>query len=425
MKNILGKLFAVATLGIGSPCGAQITTYTNAKVWNGDRFVAKAFAVEGSQFVAAPRAPGNVVDLTGSFVIPGMANAHEHRTNSNWDENWAYLEEGIFYVWNPNSIILDDEARGFFDQPKTIDVRYSMGGITEPGGHPQTLYTGILTQYVYKGMTLQDFIGNAFHYGRTHAEIDHALDLLKAQHADFVKAYLLFSEDYVARRNDPKFEGLRGLNPANMPYLVAAARRRGLPTYVHVETRADLMVAVRAGATFAGHLPAYRDVDTASELALMALTAADAREIARRKMMVIPTYGLAQESFTAAVGKPGFDPAQRDRVYAVQGQNIRRLVQAGVVFLTGTDRNPSIVDEIKHWVSVGGMTQTQALKFALASGRRMEPRRRIGCFNTGCEADFLVLAKDPTLNLESLRSITKIVKGGLEVTRPSPAEGPK
>ena len=274
-------------------------------------------------------------------------------------------------------------------------------------------------------MTLKDFIGNAFHYGRTHAEINQALDLLKAQHADFVKAYLLFSDDYAARRDDPKFEGLRGLNPANMPYLVAAARRRGLPTYVHVETRPDLMTAVRAGAAFAGHLPAYRDIETAKELALMTLTDADSREIAKRKMMVIPTYGLARETYTAAAGKPGFDPAQRDRVYATQGQNIRRLVRDGVVFLTGTDRNPSIVDEIEHWVSVGGMTRAEALKFALASGRRMEPRRRIGCFDAGCEADFLVLAKDPTRNLESLRSITKIVKGGLEVTRPSPAEGQK
>lgn len=399
----------------------EVTIYRGASVWNGKRMVAKTLIVDRGKFVAhAPKSARiSELNLSGRYIVPAFGNAHEHITNANPGSNWAYLEEGVFYVWNPNSIEIGQASIDYFKRPDTIDVGFAMGGLTEPGGHPEPLYTDILSQRVYVGKKLDWFVGNAFHYGRTPKEIDASLDKLVEQQANFVKAYLLFSENYAERAASDRYRGLRGLNPANFKYLVAAAKRRGLPTYAHAETRFDLLTAARSGGAVAGHLPPYRSVTSAAELAMMQLSDADARAVADSRMMLVPTFGLAWESYGEAAKEPGFDPSERDRVFAVQSSNMRKLASAGATFLTGTDRNPAIFEEIEHWVAIGGMVPAEALKATLATGKRMFPNRRIGCFEPGCEADFLVLGADPTRDLKALRKIERIVKAGEPMTAPA------
>lgn len=427
MHGSLGKAALLgALLAVGPPAfaatGATVE-YRNAQVWDGQRMVRRTLVIRDGRFVAqSRRADRTIVDLAGRFIVPAFGNAHEHVTNSTIRSSWDYLEEGVFYVWNPNSIIIDDEDRRFFARPDTVDVAFSNGGITEPGGHPETLYVDLLSKYVYKGKTKEYFVGNAYHYGATKPQIDRAIELLAAQKSDFVKAYLLFGEEYDRRRADPTFDGARGLNPANVPYLVETARRRGLETIFHVETSADLLTAVRAGASAAGHLPAYRSGIEPEWLDRMRLSKAQAREIARSRMRLIPTYGLAKFGFETEAQAAGYDPSARDRTFAVQAANLRLLTAAGAIFLTGTDRNPAIFDEIEHWVAIGGMSDAEALQAALATGRRMFPKRRIGCFEPGCEADFVVLANDPTRDLRGLRSIVQLVKAGVTLAAPPKAE---
>jgi imidazolonepropionase-like amidohydrolase len=419
MRYYLAGLLAFAAAP-SQAADPTLTIYRGASVWNGSGFAKRDFAVRAGRIVAMTRTRnGPSIDVSGKFIVPAYGNAHHHITNPNPAGSWTFIEEGVFYVWNPNSIVLGTDTRDYFARRDTIDVALSQGGITEPRGHPEPLYVDTLSRYVYKGMTQPDFLGNAFHYGRTRAEIDAALRKLKGQRANFVKAYLLYSEEYDRRRSDPKYDGLRGLNPANVPYLVTAARRFGFPTYFHVETRADLLTAVRAGAAVLGHLPAYPAISDPAELAMMRLTAADAREVARHGSLVIATYGLAAEAFAEDAAKANFDPSKRDRVFAVQRDNLRYLVKAGARFMTGTDRNPAIFDEVEHWVAIGGMTTAQALIETLATGKRMFPRRRLGCFDVGCEADFLVLSVDPSKDIRGLRRIERIVKAGLTMIKPA------
>ncbi|MDQ3470779.1 MAG: amidohydrolase family protein, partial [Pseudomonadota bacterium] len=225
------------------------TIYDNGMVWNGSGFAPRRLAVRHGRFVD----PGTIqgasrVDLGGGFIVPAYGNAHAHETNPTAAGSWNYLKEGVFYVWNPNTVVMNQAAQDFFARKDTVDVVVAQGGITEPGGHPEKLYVDVLSKYVYKGMALKDFLGNAFHYGRDKAEIDAALDLLKKQKAAFVKTYLLYSEEYAKRRTNPAYYGWRGVNPVHMPYLVAAARKRGLPVAVHVETAHDLRIAALSGA---------------------------------------------------------------------------------------------------------------------------------------------------------------------------------
>ncbi len=401
--------------------------YENAMVWNGSGFERRTLAVRDGRFVDAVRLGGDAArtDLAGGFVVPAYANAHAHVTPANEKGSWSYLKNGVYYVFNPNTTVLGQSDLDFLKRPDSYDVATSQGGITEPGGHPEKLYVDLLPQWVpeYRGKTLKDFLGNAFHYGRTPKEIDSSLDLLKSQRADFVKAYLLNSEEYRARRDDPKSYGNKGLNPTNFSYLISAARQRGLPVAVHVETAHDLKIAALSGAAMAAHLPAYWDVRNEEDLRRRTLTAADAEIVARSGMLLVATYGIAGERYKAAEKKGELNKTMSSRVLAVQAQNIRLLKAAGARFVTGTDGSGQIFDEVEHLVSIGALTNDEAVALALGSGRHLFPTRRIGCFEAGCEADFLVLSADPSREISSLRKITQMVKAGTKLQVP-PATAP-
>jgi imidazolonepropionase-like amidohydrolase len=140
-------------------------------------------------------------------------------------------------------------------------------------------------------------------------------------------------------------------------------------------------------------------------------------------MLLVATYGIAGERYKAADKKGELNKNISSRVLAVQAQNIRLLKEAGARFVTGTDGSGQIFDEVEHLVSIGALTTEEALAVALSSGRHLLPKRRIGCFEDGCEADFLVLSADPSREISALRRISQMVKAGTKLQTP-PATRP-
>ncbi len=392
------------------------TLYHGGRAWTGQGFEPRDLAVRGDRIIDGSALGPNAtrVDVTGRWLIPAYANAHAHITNATMETSRVYTDAGVFYVWNPNTIVQDAQDKAFFARPDTFDVRVAQGGITEPGGHPERLYVEFLSQSVYAGRPRAWFIGNAFHYGSTPAEIDAALDVLSAQGADFVKAYLLNSERYAELKNDPTAYGRRGLNPENFAYLVQAAHARGLPVAVHMETAHDLEVAARAGADFAAHLPGYGG-DEPEALDSKRITPELAALVARSGMRVIPTYGIIVGS---AYDEEGEITGEATEQIALQRENLRLLREAGVPILIGTDGRGPIFSEAEHLVEIGVFSPAEATRIVLETGPMLFPDRRIGCLDVGCEADFLVLDADPTVDIAALRRIDSRVMQGrpLEAT---------
>lgn len=387
--------------------------YHGAQVWTGQGFASRDLAVRGDRIVDANELGPNAarVDVTGRWLTPAYANAHAHITNANLETSHVFTDSGVFYVWNPGTIVLTAEDKAFFTRSDVYDVRIAQGAITEPGGHPERLYVEILSPYVYGGRPLEWFIGNAFHYGTTPAEIDAALDLLVSQGADFVKAMLLNSERYETLRDDPEAYGNKGLNPENFPYLVRAAHARGLMVAVHVETAHDLVVAASAGADIAAHLPGYGGGE-GEALERMRITPGQALIIAQSGMRVTPTYsvilGLAFDD--DGVMKPGYIEQM-----ALQGDNLRVLRDAGVPILIGTDGRGPIFPEAEHIVELGVASPEEVTRMVLETAPVLFPERRIGCLDAGCEADFLVLDADPTVDIAALRRIDRRIMQGHEL----------
>jgi imidazolonepropionase-like amidohydrolase len=408
-------LLASATAAAAQP---SPVIYEGGQVWTKNGFVPRTLAVANGRFVdpVSVGTDARRVSVAGLFITPGYSNAHAHVTNPTEQSSRGFTDAGIFYVWNPNTITVGASGRQFFQEPGRYRLKVAQGGITEPGGHPERLYVEYLAPSVYGGRPRDWFIGNAFHFGTTRAEIDSALAELVRQRADFVKIYLLNSERYAAIRDDRRFYGNKGLNPANVPYLVRQAHQRGLKVAAHVETAHDLSVAARAGVDFAAHLPAYGD--KAGPAAR--ITPEIARLVARSRMRLIPTYALANggDRYRSNIGD------KERRVIAVQTENLRVLREAGALLLIGTDGFNQIFSETEHLVKANGLGPKEVAAALFGTARFLFPEREVACFENGCEADFLVLAADPTTDITALRRIERRVLGGIELPAPVPAAAP-
>lgn len=425
--SVLGAIFAAWALGACQsasvpdpppPPDDLTTAFVQASVWDGETFAPRDLFVRDGRFVDAP--PGGaatVIDLAGHFIVPPYTEAHHHVTGADEATSRRFLEGGVFYALNANTVVGPFADRDdFFERHDTYDVRLAMGGVTEPGGHPEKLYVKTLTRYVYPDWTLDDFIGDAFHYAHTLEEFEQVLDTLQAQGSQIVKTYLLYSEDYAQRRDDPEFYGLKGLNPEIYAEFVKAAHDRDLPVAVHVETRHDMLVAARAGADLFVHLPAYGYWDDDPERYRLDEATVDA--VKASGAAVVPTYSVAARRYG-----DGQNSEERDPHLALQRQNIQRLQAAGVPILAGTDGiSASPVDEAVHLHTIGGLTRAQAVATLTDGASFLFPERRLSCFDTGCEADFLVLEGDPSADLEALRRIAHRIKGGQELSWPDDEE---
>jgi imidazolonepropionase-like amidohydrolase len=104
---------------------------------------------------------------------------------------------------------------------------------------------------------------------------------------------------------------------------------------------------------------------------------------------------------------------------AVQAENLRLLDRAGGVLLIGTDQSGEIFTEVEHLAALGAFSSARLLAMVFETGGHLFPDRRIGCFDVGCEADFLVLSSDPLVSIDALRAIEMRIKAGRLVSAPA------
>src|SRR5262249_61310566 len=78
-----------------------------------------------------------------------------------------------------------------------------------------------------------------------------------ADHPDFIKGHLLYSEEFEKRRADPAYYGDKGLDPKVLSLLVAKAHSVGLLVSCHIETAQDFRNALAAGVDEINHMPGY------------------------------------------------------------------------------------------------------------------------------------------------------------------------
>jgi imidazolonepropionase-like amidohydrolase len=409
---LLLAVIPAARAETGAP---ETIAYVNGNWWDGAVFEPGDRYVERGVFVAAPSgAPARTVDLDGAYVVPPYADAHNHMPGTAQSVSDRATSAGVFYLMNPTILASSAPAvRKALEGPGKIDAVLSMGAITAPDGHPVRIYQDFIGPRVYPNIKPADFLGDAYHFVTKPSDIGPVLDRLQKQGAQFIKIMILYSEEFAKRRDDPKYRGLKGLDPALVPPIVREAHRRGLRVAAHIETANDFRVIVAAGVDEAAHMPGY--AAEGPDMSRYRITDDDARAAARSGMIMTPTASLA-------LAYNDKDPVQLARVQQMQKSNLQKLKRAGVPLLIGTDQQPDAApSEAAYLIKLGVFTPTEALDaLSRTTPLWIFPGRKIGRLATGYEASFLVLGGDPTADFHAATDIRMRVKQGFDVKLPAP-----
>ena len=380
--------------------------YRGGRWFNGARFVDTTIYVAGGVFQARGAAAADtVIDLQGGYVVPPFGDAHVHLVDPDpRRSNGALLSAGVFYAKDQgNAPILRRFLDLVLNQPTSIDYISANQGWTSPGGHPlEVIKRGAPTEG-----PLGPFVRDSLDPGLvmqvdSSADIERRWGYFLTGKPDFVKLYLLFSEDYARLRSDPKMEGDRGLDPKLIPEMVRRAHAAGLKVSAHVWTAADFRFAVEGGVDQLAHIPGGRSSNPAPFL----LTDADAARAAARGVVVITTVGQQGDSaITAKLMESQLVP------------NLRLLKKHKVMLLVGSDlitgAAMTTAGEVEWLRRSGLFTNLELLTmWSVTTPQAIFPARKLGEFKPGYEASFLVLRGDPLANFANTQAISLRVKKG-------------
>jgi len=383
--------------------------FINGQWFDGKKFTARTFySVGGVLTSKRPSRIDSVIDLKQGYVIPPFGEAHNHNMEGGEPEKRIrmYLEDGIFYVKNPNILPRNRTAlTGKIDIPTSVDVVFSNGGLTSTGGHPAGLVQRNISRKVF---TEADAEGAFYYSVDNEADLDRKWSAITAGKPDFIKTYLLYSEEYAKRNNNEAFFARKGLDPALLPKIVSKAHAAGLRVSAHVESAVDFHQALVAGVDEINHMPGFRG-DHRNEFpdpGVYEIAEADARLAARKGTFVVTTLG----------GFRQLDEKSPVRLTAeaLFARNLRLLSKHHVRVAIGSDSyRETSAPEARFLASLKVFDHLTLLKmWCETTAEAIFPGRKIGRLKDGYEASFLVLAGDPLQDFANTGKIEMRVKQG-------------
>jgi hypothetical protein len=390
--------------------------FKSGKWFDGRTFVTRTFyTVDGRLTLKKPPRVDRTFDLTDKFVVPPFAEAHNHNLDCSSDEQFdrirkMYLNAGIFYVKNPNSLLRSKQPTSLkINTPTSVDGVLSNGGLTASGGHPIEIVTP------QRGFKPEDGEGGFYYVIDTRADLDAKWPIIISGKPDFIKTYLIYSEEYAKRKDDKAYDGWKGLNPELLPEIVKRAHRAGLRVSTHVESAMDFHYAVVAGVDEINHTPGFRpDRNNAaafSNLKPYEITVADAALAGRKRIVVVTTIGETVEmTFSDKFPEPA-----RLAVRGMLRRNLELLKKNGVQIAIGSDafRQTSLVEALSLAKLAAFNNLTLLKMWCETSATTIFPKRKIGQLKEGYEASFLVLTADPLVEFANVKKIELRVKQGV------------
>ncbi|HKQ52545.1 MAG TPA: amidohydrolase family protein [Pyrinomonadaceae bacterium] len=424
---LLAALLVPLLTARGQVAAGKNYEFANGNWFDGRGFVRQKFYTAGGRLTTRrPARVDSVFDLAGKYVVPPFGEAHNHNVaqSSRLDALIRmYLEAGIFYVKNPNSLPrATTPLVGKINTPQSIDVVFSRGGLTSSGGHPVGLVERNLARGVFKK---EDGEGAFYFVIDTRADLDRKWDTIVAGRPDFIKTYLLYSEEYAKRKDADAYFDWRGLDPALLPEIVRRAHRAGLRVSTHVETAADFHSALVAGVDEINHLPGFRpeknDPANYQNLPRYEISDADARLAARHGVFVVTTVGEVLEVISK-IDAGGPQAAMAQAVRRLIARNLQTLAKHGVRIAVGSDRFPqtSLPEALSLYELKAFDNLTLLKMWCENTAQTIFPKRKIGRLRDGYEASFLVLSGDPLQDFLNVKRIEMRVKQGELLSLPAP-----
>jgi hypothetical protein len=378
----------------------------NARWFDGRQIQRGNLYVENGVFVAKKPAKVNrKMDMRGQVLINPLAEAHNHNLQTAW--GWGrfadqYIDEGVFYAamlcGDPAGVA---EVKPLAATPAAPDVSFVTACITSPDGYP---LAAVLQEPSPEAAAAQNQIVLVDGPEAARAQ----WPAIQARGGAWLRIVLAHSEKPELRQQ-PALFGRLGLRPDTAAELTRLAHADGRKVVAHVETAADFDAALAAGVDAIAHLPGYANtLDEAPER--FVISEAAAAQAARQRTAVITT--------TAATALFKLEAAPLAAMREVQRANLARLQSAGVQLLVGSDVFIGTARAELHALDELGLDRATLLRLATQdTPRALFPGRKLGCFEPGCEASFLVLGSDPLADLGQVDTPMLRVKQGRLLTR--------
>src|SRR5579862_5991198 len=186
--------------------------FVNGQWWTGRQYEKhRAFySINGLLSFEEPRHLDGTIDLHDAFVIPPLAEGHNHWLEPAKFDDYksAYLADGVFYVRDMGNVpILVNQFAERTNQPSSIDFESAMIPFTGPGAHPVEIIDQFVQFGVLPSSWKPDYDKQGQYVVTTEREIDERFALLLEHNPAYVKAFLLYSDRYEESLKDPKTRG--------------------------------------------------------------------------------------------------------------------------------------------------------------------------------------------------------------------------
>lgn len=369
--------------------------------------------VEGEKIVAIGRAdevsvpPGTeVVDVSGTWLIPGLMNMHvhlglvlpgkmeaelAHETEGELTLRMAQaaretLQAGVTTIRLPG-----DQRHGDLSLKKAIARGQAHGPRIFSAGEALRITGG---------------------HGSEHGVIynDGPYELVKAARreisagASWVKIMI---SGGIATEGGDISQAL--MTPEEINAVIDAAHRMGAQVAAHSGSPAATDIAIDAGIDSIEH--GYF------------LDRPVLRKMKKHGTWLVPTIVVSQPAtapFFEKIGSPQWYLDRRDSVGKEHWKALQMAIEEGVNIALGTDQLPSepndgttaTAREAQYYVEAG-MTPLQALRAAtIEPARMLHADDRIGSLEVGKYADIVAVGRDPTVDITALGNIQFVMKGG-------------
>jgi len=414
MKYIITLIFLIAfNPGFSQQKNTGHTyAFVNGKWFDGKVFIERTMYVHNGMFkFSKPSKIDSTINLQGKYIIPPFSEAHTHHLEGVGDPVdeviKSYLKDGVFYIKSPNNVLYFTKT--ILDKvniPQSVDASFANAGLTSTEGHPMKLFEDMIRPGI------EEIVGKTergWFNGKAYYTIDNEKDLsgkwpaILADHPNFIKTYLINSEDIENPDFTSNYKLRTGLKPSLFSKIVAKAHEKGLKVAVHVETANDFRVAITAGADEMAHMPGFYLFDSAYRKRYL-LTDKDAQLAVKKKVYVVTT--LLSRSLVE-------DKSLLPIVEENQKRNLLLLKKYKVKIAIGSDHGDSPLEEIKAIRSFTIFSNLELLKlWCESSAQYIFPNRKIGYLRDGYEASFLVLSANPLKDWSSTERIEMRFKQG-------------
>ncbi len=370
-----------------------------------------------------------IIDASGKFVIPGLADMHNHLGSGSFR-----FDETPDYERNLARLLAWGFTTVFNQGVPNLEISADLRRVVEHEAHRFPHYFGV-------GVRFAAGEGHGSSFGaytpETPEQARAAVQELKTAGVDAVK-FVLDDLSYVTTKLRPK------LQPDVVAAIIEEAHRHELKVYAHAPILSDAKDVLRAGVDGLIHGVISDPVDEEfvalmkKNQALYITThaifeaAADTSDWARRQYDFNERGWASQEELDYGMSPERVRQweSRFDRLATMKAKlpilraNLKTISDAGVLIVLGSDTasvgtgSGVLLGLASHLelelMNDAGLTPAEALRAATINAARMIGREKdMGSVEQGKLADMVILDSNPLADIRNVRSIHRVIKGGV------------